>query len=144
MQKTLTQMNLQLHRVISDLTGITGMAIIRAIVAGERNPQILAALKNSRIKSSASELAKALTGDSRVEHIFVLQQELQLYEVYQKAIAECDRQVEQCLAQFSDQVDFIYRRLLLGVCPCFDPKSILLYFSPRLINIFTSQDKKIK
>jgi transposase len=105
MQKALTQMNLQLHRVISDITGITGMAIIRAIVAGERNPQVLAALKNPRIKSSTSEIAQALTGDYRVEHIFVLQQELQFYEVFQKAIAECDQKIEQYLAQFSDQVD---------------------------------------
>ena len=81
------------------------MAIIRAIVAGERNPQVLAALKNPRIKSSVSEIAQALTGDYRIEHIFVLQQELQFYEAYQKAIAECDSQIEQCLTQFSDQVD---------------------------------------
>ena len=85
--------------LIRDITGITGMKIIRAIVAGERNTQILAALKNPRIKSSAAEIAKALTGDYRVEHIFVRQQELQLYQVYQKAIAECDHQIEQYLAQ---------------------------------------------
>jgi transposase len=107
MQKALTQMNLQLHRVISDITGTTGMAIIRAIIAGEREPQVLAALKDYRIKSSTSEIAKALTGDYRVEHIFVLQQELQLYEVYQTALTACDRQIEQCLAQFSDQVDVL-------------------------------------
>lgn len=112
MQKALTQMNLQLHRVISDITGITGMAIIRAIVAGERNPQVLAALKNPRIKSSTSKIAQALTGDYRVEHIFVLQQELQLYEVYQKAIAECDQKIEQCLTQFSDQVDLVASPIL--------------------------------
>lgn len=105
MQKALTQMNLQLHRVISDITGITGMAIIRAIVDGQRDPQVLASLRNHRIKSSVSDIAKALTGDYRVEHIFVLQQELQFYEVYQTAIADCDRHIEQCLAQFSDQVD---------------------------------------
>jgi hypothetical protein len=107
MQKALTQMNLQLHRVISDITGTTGMAIIRAIVAGEREPQVLAALKDYRIKSSTSEIAKALMGDYRVEHIFVLQQELQLYEVYQTALTACDRQIEQCLAQFSDQVNVV-------------------------------------
>ncbi len=105
MQKALTQMNLQLHRVISDITGTTGMAIIRAIVAGERNPQVLAALKNYRIKSSTTDIAKALTGDYRVEHIFVLQQELQLYEIYQTAIAECDRQIEQYLTQLTARVD---------------------------------------
>jgi transposase len=78
MQKALIQMNLQLNKVISDITGVTGMAIIRAIVAGERNPQVLAQLKNSRIKSSTADIAKALTGDYRAEHIFVLKQELQL------------------------------------------------------------------
>jgi hypothetical protein len=108
-------MNLQLHRVISDITGITGMAIIRAIVAGERNPEVLAALKNPRIKSSVSEIAKALTGDYRVEHIFVLQQELQFYELFQKAIAECDLQIEQCLAPFANQVE-------LTVSPILPPK----------------------
>jgi transposase len=72
MQTALIQMNLQLHQVISDITGVTGMAIIRAIVAGESNPQILAGLKNSRIKSSTAEIAKAKTCDYRAEHIFVL------------------------------------------------------------------------
>lgn len=107
MQKALTQMNLQLHRVISDITGTTGLSIIRTIVAGERNPQVLAALKDYRIKSTITEIAKALTGDYRSEHIFVLQQELQLYEVYQAAIAECDRHIEQCLGQFPDRVDLV-------------------------------------
>ncbi|MEG5223240.1 MULTISPECIES: IS110 family transposase, partial [unclassified Microcoleus] len=65
MQKALTQMNLQLNKVISDITGVTGMAIIRAIVAGERNPQVLAGLKNSRIKSSTADIAKAKTCDYR-------------------------------------------------------------------------------
>lgn len=71
MQKALIQMNLQLHQVISDLTGKTGMAIIRAIVSGERNPQLLARLKDRRIKSSTTEIAKALSGDYREEHLFV-------------------------------------------------------------------------
>jgi transposase len=77
MLQALTQMNLQLNKVISDITGVTGMAIIRAIVAGERNPLVLAELKNSRIKSSTADIASSLTGDYRAEHIFVLKQELQ-------------------------------------------------------------------
>ena len=105
MQKALTQMNIQLHRVISDITGKTGMSIIKAIVDGEKDPEVLASFKDYRIKSSVSDIAKALSGDYRVEHIFVLQQELKLYEVYQTAITECDREIEQCLAQFADQVD---------------------------------------
>lgn len=105
MQKALTQMNLQLHKVISDITGVTGLAIIRAIVAGERNPQVLAALKHSRIQSSTAKIAAALTGDYRSEHVFVLQQELSLWEFYQAQIAACDAQIEQCLNQFTPKVD---------------------------------------
>jgi transposase len=69
MQKALIQVNLQLHKVISDITRVTGMAIIRAIVAGEKNPQLLAALKNYRIKGITADIVKALTGDYRAEHI---------------------------------------------------------------------------
>nr|WP_317111291.1 IS110 family transposase [Chroococcidiopsis sp. SAG 2025] len=105
MQKTLTQMNVQLHKVVSDITGTTGMAIIRAIVAGERNPQILAAKRHHRTKRSQAEIAAALNGDYRSEHIFVLQQELQLYNAYQAQIAACDHQIQECLAQFSDKVN---------------------------------------
>jgi transposase len=100
MQKALIQMSLHLHKVISDITGLTGMKIIKAIVAGERDPLTLGALKDSRIKSSAAEIAKALTGDYRPEHLFVLKQELSLYEVYQKEIAALDAEIEQCLASF--------------------------------------------
>ncbi len=105
MQKALTQMNLQLHKVISDITGVTGLAIIRAIVAGERNPDVLAAKRDGRVKSSTAEIAAALTGDYRAEHIFVLQQELQLYDFYQTQIAACDAEIEKCLASFTSKVD---------------------------------------
>lgn len=98
-------MNVQLHKVVSDITGITGMAIIRAIVDGERDPQTLAAKKHHRAKRSEAEIAAALNGDYRNEHIFVLQQELQLYEIYQAQIAACDRQIQECLSQFSDKVN---------------------------------------
>jgi transposase len=100
MQKALIQMNLHLHKVISDITGLTGMAIIRAIVAGERDPLKLAALKDPRIKSSPTEIAKALTGDYRREHLFVLKQELTLYQIYQQEIAALDAEIEKCLANF--------------------------------------------
>jgi transposase len=105
MQKALTQMNVQLHRVISDISGTTGLAIIRAIVAGERDLHKLAALKDFRIHASIEEIAAALSGDYRGELVFVLQQELYLYEVYQAQIAACDLQFEQCLNQFADQVE---------------------------------------
>ena len=103
MQKALSQMNLQLHRVISDITGVTGMAIIRAIVAGERDPQRLAALRDPRVKRSPAEIAAALQGDYRVEHLFILRQELQLYDIYGQQLAQCDEQIQACLAEFEPQ-----------------------------------------
>lgn len=105
MQKALTEMNVQLHRVVSDVTGVTGMAIIRAILSGERDPQRLAALKDPRAKRSTEEIAAALVGDYRVEHLFVLKQELSLYDTYQQQIQQCDHQIEQCLSKFDSQSD---------------------------------------
>ncbi|MDZ8239224.1 MAG: IS110 family transposase [Nostoc sp. ChiQUE01a] len=100
MQKALIQMSLHLHKVISDVTGLTGMKIIKAIVAGERDPQVLATLKDPHIKSSTADIAASLTGDYRHEHLFVLKQELTLYEVYQQQIIAVDAQIEKCLASF--------------------------------------------
>jgi transposase len=105
MQKALTEMNIQLHRVVSDITGVTGMAIIRAIVAGKRDTQELAKLKDPRAKSSVAEIAAALEGDYRAEHLFVLSQELSLYDTYQQQIDQCDGQIEQCLLTFDNQQD---------------------------------------
>ncbi len=99
-QKALTQMNVLLHQVVSDITGTTGMAIMRAIVAGEHDPQTLAALRHPRTRRSATEIAQALQGDYRPEHLFILQQELALYEAYQVQLAACDAQIEQCLSTF--------------------------------------------
>lgn len=99
MQKVLTQMNLQLHQVLSDLTGLSGMRILKAIVAGERDPHKLAALKHERVRKSEAEIAAALSGTYRAEHLFVLRQELTLYESYQQQIAACDAQIETYLEQ---------------------------------------------
>ena len=93
MQKALTEMNIKLHHVISDLTGVTGLAIVRAILAGERDRLKLAALKDRRIKSSEATIAKALAGDYRAEHLFALRQALELYDYYQQKIAECDGEI---------------------------------------------------
>ncbi|BAY45848.1 transposase [Scytonema sp. HK-05] len=87
------------------------MAIIRAIVAGERDPKKLAAFKDGRIKASSLEIASALTGNYRPELVFILQQELQLYEFYQQQIATCDFQIEQCLISFADKVDVTKKTL---------------------------------
>lgn len=104
MQKALTQMNLHLHQVLSDLTGVSGLAILKAIVAGERDPHKLAALRHERVRKSEAEIAAALSGDYRAEHVFVLAQELSLYESYQQQIAACDAQIEDYLNQLSPQV----------------------------------------
>ena len=98
MQKALTFMNLQLHHVISDITGATGMKIIRAIIAGERNPGILAALRDARCKASVETVRAALEGNYQPEHLFALKQALALYDFYQRCVAECDAQIEQVVA----------------------------------------------
>jgi transposase len=94
MQKALQQMNVQLPQVVSDITGVTGLAIIRAIVAGQREPQQLAALRQPGCKKSTSEIAQALTGNYRSEHLFTLQQALALYDFYTEQMAACDAQIE--------------------------------------------------
>ena len=83
MQKALMQMNLQLHHVVADITGATGMAIIRAIVAGERDPAVLATHRDPRCHASAETISQALVGNDREEHVFALTQALELYDVYQ-------------------------------------------------------------
>jgi len=105
MQKALVQMNLQLHKVISDVTGTTGIKIIEAIIKGERNPHLLASLKDYRIKNSEETIAKALDGDYREEHLFSLKQEFDLYRIYQEKIIECDNQIVQYYKKIDSKVD---------------------------------------
>lgn len=102
MQKALTQMNVQLANVISDISGLTGQAIIRAIVAGEHDPRKLAALSDPRVHASPEEIAKSLEGNWRPELLFVLQQEVEMYDTYQRRIAECDQRLQKHLASFAD------------------------------------------
>lgn len=97
MQKAMQQMNIQLERVLSDIMGVTGQAIIRAIVAGERDPVRLAQQRNPACQSSEETIAKALTGTWKDELIFVLTQALVIYDVYTTQIAVCDQQIEQYL-----------------------------------------------
>lgn len=94
MQKALTQMNIQLANVISDVAGVTGQKILRAIVAGERDGHTLAAFKDSRIKASADEIAKSLQGNWRAEHLFALKQALALFDFIGTQLAECDAAIE--------------------------------------------------
>jgi transposase len=94
MQKALVLMNLQLHNVISDVTGVTGIAILRDIVAGETDPSVLARHRHPRCKASEAEIAASLTGHYRDEHLFVLRQALELYDLCQEKIRSCDEQIE--------------------------------------------------
>jgi transposase len=104
MQKALTQMNIQLANVISDLSGVTGQMIVRAIVGGERDPRKLAELSHPRIQASRGQIAESLEGNWRQELIFVLQQEIEMYDTYQRRISECDQQLQKHLAAFADTV----------------------------------------
>jgi len=105
LQKALTEMNLQLANVISDISGVTGMAILRAIVGGERDPHKLAALKNERIRASREEIARNLEGNWREELLFVLAQSLELYDTYLRKIAACHRRVEAHLKTMDPKID---------------------------------------
>ena len=105
MQKALTQMNLKLQHVISNITGKTGMRIIEALVGGERDPRKLAALRDPRTRADQATIAKSLQGHWREEHIFELTQALELYRFYQGKIDECDREIEGQLEHFEDRSD---------------------------------------
>jgi transposase len=105
MQKALQQMNIQLKQVLSNTSGLSGLAIIEAIVQGERDPAKLAALAHRRIAASNAEIRKALVGDYRVEHLFVLGIALDLYKTFDSKIAKCDEQLVRELEALPSRVD---------------------------------------
>jgi hypothetical protein len=111
MQKALVQMNIQLTEVLSNSMGMTGQAVIRAIVAGERDPQVLARYWHRRVKASAEEVTKALTGNWREEHLFVLRQAVAMYDDIGRHLTECDAKLETLLAERSQ------RQMDLGKAP---------------------------
>src|SRR6202521_1738745 len=111
MQKALDQMNLRLHHVISDITGQTGTAIIDRILAGERDPAMLAKLRDKRIRASEETIIQSLTGDYRREHLFTLRQSLEAFRYHQQLIAECDREIHQSLALVDSKMDVEQHRL---------------------------------
>jgi len=100
MQKALAQMNLQLHNVVSDITGVTGTRIIKAILAGERDTKALSSMRDPRCKNSEETIARSLQGNYRQEHLFSLRQSVELYEFYQAKISDCDQQVLEQLKIF--------------------------------------------
>jgi transposase len=99
MQKTFTEMNLQLHHVVADITGATGLRIVRAILVSERDPEALACLRHYSCHSSAETIAKALTGSYRAEHLFALEQALALYDAYHEKDSACDARIESVLKE---------------------------------------------
>ena len=133
MQKTLTQMNLQLANAISDISGLTGMRILKAILAGERDGRKLAELADPRVKATQEQIARSLEGNWRKELLFVLEQEIGLYEIFQQRIAECDQQIQQHLESFPSHEQALERELgprvkrkkKQGNAPAFDLRQAL-------------------
>jgi transposase len=103
MQKALEQMNLKLHHVVSDITGVTGMRILRSILEGERDPYKLASLRDPRCKHDEATIALALEGHWRQEHLFALRQAVELFDFYRHQIATCDGEIESYLQTFQDR-----------------------------------------
>lgn len=105
MQKALEQMNVKLGHVISDLTGVTGLAIVDAILSGERDLRELAKLRDPRVRASEETIMKSLEGDYRLEHLTTLRYSLGLYRHYQEKIGELDKQMEAFMSQLPDGID---------------------------------------
>ena len=105
MQKALTQMNVQLHHVINDITGTTGLAIVDALLNGERDPGKLARLRHFRIQADEETIRKSLVGNWRQEHLFTLRQSREFYRFYQQQIGQCDKELEHLLGEFEARVD---------------------------------------
>jgi transposase len=105
MQKAMTEMNLLLHNVISDIMGVTGLAIIEAILAGERDTEKLADFRDPRVKASEETIRKSLQGDYREELLFVLQQSLDLYREYRNKINDVDHQIQKLMGNLESKVD---------------------------------------
>jgi transposase len=103
MQKAMEEMNVKLTEVVSDIVGVTGMKIIKDILRGVRDPQKLAKNRHDNCHTSEAEIASALYGNWRKEHLFALKQALEMYEFYHRKLRECDAQIEACLRAFADQ-----------------------------------------
>jgi transposase len=105
MQKALQQMNVQLHQVLSDITGMSGLRIIEAILQGEREPERLANMAHRSVRASKATIQKALKGDYRTEHMFVLKVAFELYGTYERKIHECDERLIEEMAKLPTRVD---------------------------------------
>lgn len=100
MQKALQLMNVQLTNVLSDITGVTGQKILRAIVTGERNPKVLASFRNGNCARSLTDIEKSLEGNYKFEHLFALKQALELFDFYDKQLQACDIELERLYQKF--------------------------------------------
>jgi len=135
MHKALEQLNVKLSVVLSDITGVTGLAIIKAILGGERDPVQLARLRDERCKRTEAEIARALYGNWREDHLFELQQALSLYETYQTHLRACDQRLETYLKTFADQSSGKTlepnkrKRQSRRSAPRFDTRTLLYQFS---------------
>jgi transposase len=134
-QKSLSQMNIQLHNVLRDITGETGMRIIRSIAQGEKDPRLLASYRDKRCKNSLETIEKSLTGCYREEHIFTLKQALELYDAYQSKIKSCDNEIEKQLLKFKSRSEVsneelekraLKRKLSNKNAPLFNLKAYLI------------------
>jgi transposase len=133
MQKALTEMNIQLANVLSDLSGVSGMRIVQAILEGERDPEELAALADPQVKASKEIIAKSLQGNWRAELVFVLKQEVEMYRMYRERMADCDRELQEHLRTMQAKVDLAAQPLgprpkgkrARGNAPQFDLRSEL-------------------
>jgi len=105
MQKALQQMNLLLHNVVADITGVTGMKILKALIAGQRDPKVLASYRDHRCRNSVQTIAKSLVGNYREEHLFSLKQAVELYETYQAKIGECEAAIAHYLGTQQKHTD---------------------------------------
>lgn len=105
MQKALTQMNIQIHHVINDITGLTGLAIVDAILGGERDAAKLARLRHFRIQADEETIRKSLVGNWRAEHLFALGQSREMYGYYQRQIEQCDSEIARMVADMEAKVD---------------------------------------
>jgi transposase len=101
MQKALMQMNVQLHHAVTDITGVTGLRIIRDIVSGQHDPSVLAQHRDARCKASLSKIQAALTGNYREEHLLALRHSLELYDYHHVKVRECDAAIEQALVELN-------------------------------------------
>lgn len=125
MQKALQQMNLLLHNVVSDITGFTGMSIIKAIIAGERDPKVLAKHRDHRCRNSVRVIAKSLVGNYREEHLFALTQAVELYETFRPRSMTASRQSHGswALGQCRRRMNHRHRQKVFLLCVVFEPIS---------------------